>query len=110
MSHYLPGYVWLVERSRRLRYDSRAIMERYDEHVEDVLVHVFYALARLSGDPTFTARAERTEQALLSLCWDEQRGLSWDLAGRDHTRCACSPGPRSRRWRPRRCPSRSHVV
>ena len=90
MSHYLPGYLWLVERSRRLRYDSRAIIERYDEHVEDVLVNVFYALAlralaRLSGDPTLTARAERTEQALLTLCWDERRGLFWDLAGRNHT-------------------------
>lgn len=90
MSHYLPGYMWLVERSRRLRYDSRAIMERYDEHVEDVLVNVFYALSlrslgRLSGDDSFTARAQRTEQALLDLCWDQERGLFWDLAGRDHT-------------------------
>jgi glycogen debranching enzyme len=89
MSHYLPGYFWLVERSRRLRYDSRAIIARYDEHVEDVLVNVFYALslralARLSGDDTYSARAERTEQALIELCWDEDRGLFFDLAGRDH--------------------------
>jgi hypothetical protein len=40
MSHYLPGYFWLVKRSRRPRYDSRAIIARYDEHVEDVLVNV----------------------------------------------------------------------
>jgi hypothetical protein len=36
MSHYLPGYFWLVQRSRRLGYDSRSIIERYDEHIEDV--------------------------------------------------------------------------
>lgn len=89
MRHYLPGHLWLVERSRRLRYDSRAIIARYDEHVEDVLVNVFYALglralARLSGDDGFTARAQRTEQALLTQCWDEERGLFWDLAGREH--------------------------
>jgi hypothetical protein len=90
MSHYLPGYIWLVERSRRLRYDSRTIIDRYDEHVEDVLVNVFYALAlralaRLSGDESYLARAQRTEEAILTHCWDEERGLFWDLAGRDHT-------------------------
>jgi hypothetical protein len=79
-----------VQRSRRLRYDSRAIINRYDEHVEDVLVNVLYAmsmraLARLSGDVTYELRADRTEQALLDHCWDERRGLFWDLAGRDHT-------------------------
>ena len=45
MSHYLPGYFWLVERSRRLGYDSRSIIERYDEHIEDVLVNVMYGLS-----------------------------------------------------------------
>jgi hypothetical protein len=90
MSHYLPGYIWLVQRSRRLRCDPRAIIDRYDEHVEDVLVNVLYAmslraLARLSGDVTNERRADRTEQALLDRCWDERRGLFWDLAGRDHT-------------------------
>ena len=89
MSHYLPGYFWLVERSRRLRYDSRAIIARYDEHVEDVLVNVFYALslhslARLSGDDSYRERANHTERALIEHCWDEDRGLFWDLAGPDH--------------------------
>jgi hypothetical protein len=70
MSHYLPGYFWLVERSRRLRYDSRAIMVRYDEHIEDVMVNVVYALslralARLTGDDAYRLRAERTEEALV---------------------------------------------
>ncbi|MFZ0378521.1 MAG: hypothetical protein WAL38_11890, partial [Solirubrobacteraceae bacterium] len=89
MTHYRPGYFWLVERSRRLRYDSHAIIARYDEHVEDVLVNVVYALslramARLTGDDEYRLRAERTERALLELCWDEERGLFWDVAGRGH--------------------------
>jgi hypothetical protein len=90
MTHYRPGYFWLVERSRRLRYDSQAIIARYDEHVEDVLVNVVYALslhalARLTGDDAYRVRAERTERALLERCWDEERGLFWDLAGRGHS-------------------------
>jgi glycogen debranching enzyme len=91
MSHYLPGYFWLIERSRRLGYDSREIIERYDEHVEDVMVNVFYALslralARLLGDDgeVYQRRAERAEEALLEHCWDDDRGLFWDLAGRAH--------------------------
>ena len=95
MSHYLPGYYWLVQRSRRLRYDSRAIIDRYNEHVEDVMVNVFYALslhslARLSGDELYRERARRTEEALLDRCWDPDRGLFWDLAGRDHRRLEVS--------------------
>jgi len=90
MRHYLPGYFWLVERSRQLGYDSRAIIERYEEHVEDVLVNVFYALslrslARLLGPgrgTEYEARAERTERALLERCWDERTGLFRDLAGK----------------------------
>ena len=87
MRHYMPGYFWLVERSRRMGYDSRAIIERYDEHVEDVLVNVLYALslralARLTGDDAWAARAARVEASLLERCWDERAGLFWDLAGR----------------------------
>jgi hypothetical protein len=90
MSHYQPGYFWLVERSRRLRYDSRSIIARYDEHVEDVLVNVcyalsLYALARLSGEDSYRVRAARTEGALIDRCWDPERGLFWDLASRDQT-------------------------
>jgi hypothetical protein len=98
MSHYLPGYFWLVERSRRLGYDSRAIIERYDEHIEDVLVNTLYALSlralgRLLGDEggaEYTARAERTEASLLERCWDPERGLFWDLAGRTERRLEVS--------------------
>jgi glycogen debranching enzyme len=92
MRHYLPGYFWLVERSRRLGYDSREIIERYEEHIEDVMVNVLYALslralARLLGPDDgekYARRAERAESGLLEHCWDERRGLFWDLAGRDH--------------------------
>jgi hypothetical protein len=90
MSHYLPGYLWLVQRSRRLGYDSREIIERYDEHIEDVMVNVFYALslralgrlAAADGGSVYTERAERVEGALIERCWDPDRGLFWDLAGR----------------------------
>jgi len=95
MRHYLPGYFWMVERSRRLGYESRAIIERYDEHVEDVLVNVFYALAlrslaRLSGRELYRERAQRTERALIERCWDERAGVFWDLAGRSERPIAVS--------------------
>jgi Glycosyl hydrolase family 63 C-terminal domain len=85
MAHHRPGYFWLVQRSRRLGYSSSAILDRYHEHVEDVLVNVFYALslrslARLSGDDEYTHRAEKAERALLELCYDERSGLFYDVA------------------------------
>jgi glycogen debranching enzyme len=90
MRHDSVGYWWLVERYRRLGYDARAITERYDEHLEDVLVNVFYALglralSRLDGEQSerWAARAARTEAALLERCHDERTGLFFDLAGRD---------------------------
>jgi glycogen debranching enzyme len=86
MAHHRPGYVHLVHRCRRLGYDARRIAARYDEHVEDVLVNVAFALslrayARMSGDSSFDERAERTEQALLDRCLDPASGLFLDLAG-----------------------------
>ena len=89
MRHDTPGHVWLIERSRRLGYDAHALAERFDEHVEDVLVNVFYALglralARLDDEhgATYDARAARTEAALLERCYDERSGLFFDLHGR----------------------------
>ena len=89
MRHDSIGYWWLVERYRRMGYDAHAIAERYDEHVEDVLVNVFYALslralARMDDEQsaTWTARADQTEAALLERCHDEGTGLFFDLAGR----------------------------
>jgi hypothetical protein len=98
LRHDLPGYFRLIERYRRLGYDAHAIVERYDEHVEDVLVNVFYALslrslARLLGEPAgavYEARAARTERALLERCYDDRRGLFFDLAGRGERPVAVS--------------------
>jgi hypothetical protein len=89
MCHYRPGYFWLVERYRRLGYAAAEIVDRYEEHVEDVLVNVCYALslhalARLDPEhgATYEARAARTETALLERCYDDRTGLFFDLAGR----------------------------
>jgi hypothetical protein len=89
MCHYRPGYFWLIERYRRLGYDAHAIVERYEEHVEDVLLNVCYALSlralsRLDDEQgaVYEARAEHTEAALLERCYDERSGLFFDLAGR----------------------------
>jgi len=89
MRHDRPGHVWLVERNRRLGYDAGKIVERYEEHAEDVLVNVFYALAlralsRLDEEhgSVYAQRADRTESALLERCLDERTGLFLDLAGR----------------------------
>jgi hypothetical protein len=90
MRHDRTGYFWLIERYRRLGYDAARIAERYDEHVEDVVVNVFYALAlRALADldaeqgGVYARRAARTEAALLERCYDERTGLFFDLAGRD---------------------------
>ena len=89
MRHDRTGHFWLIERYRRLGYDAAEIAAHYDEHVEDVAVNVFYALALRSLsrlDPehgaVYAARAERTESALLERCYDEGSGLFFDLAGR----------------------------
>jgi glycogen debranching enzyme len=88
MRHDKIGFFWPIERCRRLSYDARMIVERYEEHVEDVLVNVFYALAlrslaRLEAEQgeRFAARAARVERALLERCYDERTGLFYDLAG-----------------------------
>jgi glycogen debranching enzyme len=89
MAHHLPGYFWLVQRSRKLGYSAHRIVAKHAEHVEDVLVNVAYAmglrsLSRLIGDDTvYVERAEQTERALLERCYDEQSGLFFDLAGPD---------------------------
>ena len=89
MRHDSLGHTWLIERYRRLGYDAHRIVERYDEHVEDVLVNVFYALSlralsRLDDEHggKYAVRAARTEAALLERCYDERTGLFFDLHGR----------------------------
>ena len=87
LAHWRPGYFRLVERYRRLGYRAQTVIERHEEHVEDVLFNVAYALslrslARMSGDAEYDRRAERTERALLERCHDPATGLFFDLAGR----------------------------
>ena len=70
-----PGYARLLRRCRQLGWRSRAIIAATEEHVEDVLVNVAYALslramARMTGDAAWDARADRTVDALLERCWD----------------------------------------
>ena len=95
LAHWSPGYFWLVERHRRHGYSTKAIVERFDHHVEDVLVNVFYALSlralhRMSGLERFRERAERVEAALMERCWDERRGLFFDVAERSERRVEVS--------------------
>jgi hypothetical protein len=90
MAHYRPGYAHLLWRCRRLGWRSREIIAASEHHVEDVLVNVAYALslramARMSGDARWDERADRTVAALVARCWDEERGLFWDLAGHAET-------------------------
>jgi len=95
LTHDRVGYVLLVERARRLRWDAHAIIERYDHHVEDVWMNVAYALSlralgRLSGEPRWAQRAERVEHALLERCYDKRTGLFFDLAGDSERRVKVS--------------------
>jgi glycogen debranching enzyme len=97
MRHDRPGHFWLIERYRRLGYNCATITERYEEHVEDVLVNVGYALAlralsRLDDEhgSVYAARAAKTEAALLERCYDERSGLFFDLAGRGERRVKVS--------------------
>ena len=87
LTHDRAGYVLLLERGRRARWDSHTLIARHEHHVEDVWVNVAFALslhamARLTGDASWAAKARRVEQALLDRCLDERTGLFFDLAGR----------------------------
>ncbi len=95
LAHDRIGYLLLMERGRRARWDARALIERFDHHVEDVWMNVAYALslhamARLSGESCWTTRARRVETALLERCYDERTGLFFDLAGRNERPVAVS--------------------
>ena len=74
-----------------LRGDDHAMIAADYFSDEDVLVNTLYAeglavIARMSsGDEAeeFATEAARVREALVSKCWDERRGLFWDLAGED---------------------------
>ena len=64
-----------------MRGDDHKILAADLFHVEDVLVNTIYALglrslARLLGDS-----GDRTRDALVSKCWDEEAGAFFDLSG-----------------------------
>jgi hypothetical protein len=68
-AHSRAGFVLLVRRNRRLRYDLRRIASAGGPVVLEVLTNVLYNLSRLAlGLPSLTG-------ALIERCWDERRGL-----------------------------------
>jgi glycogen debranching enzyme len=73
-----------------MRGDDRRILAADIFHIEDVLVNSIYAfglrsLVRLLGDSSeareFNREADKTLEALLSKCWDEEAGAFFDLSG-----------------------------
>ena len=87
-THDRPGYWLLVERARRAGWDSRAHHRRRRPPRRGRLVQRrLRAVAARDGAPErrrrLVARGRaRVEAALLERCWDERRGLFFDLAGR----------------------------
>jgi hypothetical protein len=68
-AHALPGFVTLVHRNRRLRYDLRAIAARGGPVVCEVSTNVLYALSRMA-----LGRASLTG-TIVERMYDERRGL-----------------------------------
>ena len=73
-----------------MRGDDRRILEADIFHFEDVLVNSIYAfslrsLARLLGESPeaeeFRREADKTRDALLEKCWNEEAGAFFDLSG-----------------------------
>ena len=73
-----------------MRGDDHKILAADLFHVEDVLVNSIYvfglrSLARLLGDAPeaaeFNQQADRTLNAMLEKCWDEEAGAFFDLSG-----------------------------
>lgn len=73
-----------------MRGDDKRILAADIFHFEDVLVNSIYvmglrSLARLLGEGgegrEFAAQADRTRDALLAKCWDEEAGAFFDLSG-----------------------------
>jgi hypothetical protein len=85
--------------NKLLGFDVARIARRFRHHQEDVLVNSVYGqglrslarLAALAGRSELEAwacgTAERVTAALLERCYDERRGLFFNLAGRDERRC-----------------------
>ena len=68
-AHGLPGFVLLVQRNRRLRYDLRRIAAAGGPVCCEVMTNVLYSLSRSAlGLPSLT-------QTLIDRCYDERVGL-----------------------------------
>jgi hypothetical protein len=68
-SHALPGFVLLVRRNRRLRYDLRRIAAAGGPVVCEVMTNVLYSLSRVAlGRPSLT-------EAIVERFYDERAGL-----------------------------------
>jgi hypothetical protein len=80
-----PGFIWHIHELRRGGFRLDDVLARGGFCVQEVLTSVAHALslralARLSGDDAHRIAAERTEAALYERCFDERRGLFFDLA------------------------------
>ena len=68
-AHDLPGYVPLVRRNRRFKYDMKRIAAAGGPVVCEVATNVLYGLSRLAiGRPSITP-------ALIARCYNERTGL-----------------------------------
>ena len=73
-AHARPGFVPLVRRNRRLRYDLREVVRAGGPVCCEVMTNVLYGLSRLAlGQPSLTP-------AIVDRMYDEDTGLFWPLA------------------------------
>jgi hypothetical protein len=73
-AHSRPGFVWLVQRNRRLRYDLKRIAAAGGPVCCEVMTNVIYGLSRLAlGQPSLTP-------AIVERMYDERTGLFLPLA------------------------------
>jgi hypothetical protein len=73
-AHGLPGYLLLVQRNRRLKYDMRRIAQAGGPVCCEVMTNVLYSLSRSAlGLPSLTA-------TIVERMYDEDTGLFWPIA------------------------------
>jgi Glycosyl hydrolase family 63 C-terminal domain len=79
-AHAHLGFVALIHRNRRRKWDMQRVFADGGPVVCEVVVNVLWGLARMAaGEPSIT-------QALVDRMWDERRGLFMDLARGDLAR------------------------
>jgi len=73
-AHARPGFVSLIHRNRRRRWNAERLLADGGPVMCEVVVNVLWGLARLAaGEPSITP-------ALIERCWDERRALFLDVA------------------------------